>query len=79
MCEVVDREVKKYTLWWAQDILEELLNLVDVSLDLAIEGYEGWVCAWSQVLEVCRLPGREVKKLQGTVNSNMFNIYCMYM
>lgn len=60
MCEMVATEVKKYTLWWAQNILEELLNLVDVSLDLAIEGYEGWVCAWSQVLEVCRFPGREV-------------------
>lgn len=57
-------EVRKYTLGWAEDILKELLNLVDIRLDLAIEGYEGRVRARRQVLEVCGLPGREVKQVQ---------------
>lgn len=56
--------VRKYTLGWAEDILKELLNLVDVRLDLAVEGYEGRVRARRQVLEVCGLPGREVKRVQ---------------
>lgn len=56
-------EVRKYSLWWAEDILKELLNLVDVSFDLAIKGDEGRVCAWGQVLEVCRLPKRQVEQL----------------
>lgn len=56
--------VRKYTLGWAEDILKELLNLVDVRLDLAVEGYEGRVRARRQVLEVCGLPGREVRPVQ---------------
>lgn len=54
--------MREYSLGWAEDILEELLDLVDVSFDLAVEGDEGRVCARGQVLEVCRLPGREVKQ-----------------
>lgn len=46
------------SLGWAEDILQELLYLVDVCLDLPVEGDEGRVCAWGQVLEVCRLPGK---------------------
>lgn len=56
--------MRKYTLGWAEHILKELLNLVDVRLDLAVEGYEGRVRAWRQVLEVCGLPGREAKPVQ---------------
>lgn len=56
-------EVRKYSLWWAEDVLKELLNLVDVSFDIAVKGDEGWVCAWGQVLEVCRLPERQVEQL----------------
>ena len=53
----------KYSLGWAEDILEEFLNLVNISLDLAVEGDEGRVCSWCQVLEVCRLPGKEREQL----------------
>lgn len=56
--------MRKYTLGWAEDILKELLDLVDVRLDLAVEGYEGRVRSWRQVLEVCGLPGSEVKRVQ---------------
>lgn len=48
--------MRKYSLGWAENILKELLDLVDVGFDLAVEGDEGWVCAWGQILEVCRLP-----------------------
>lgn len=58
--------LRKYSLGWAEDILEEFLNLVDISLDLAVEGDEGGMCAWRQVLEVCRLPGKEEEQLQCT-------------
>lgn len=51
--------MRKHSLGWAEYILKELLDLVDVSFDLAVEGDEGRVCARSQVLEVCGLPGRE--------------------
>lgn len=58
--------VRKCSLGWAEDILKELLDLVDVGLDLAIESYEGGVCARCQVLEVCRLPGKGVELVQYT-------------
>lgn len=54
-------EVRYYTLGWAENILKELLNLVDVRLDLAVEGDEGRVRARRQVLEVSGLPAREVQ------------------
>lgn len=57
MSHSVATGVRKYSLGWAEDVLKELLDLVDISLDLAIEGDEGRVCARGQVLEVCRLPG----------------------
>lgn len=53
-----------FSLGWAENILEELFDLVDVGLDLAVEGYEWGVRARRQVLEVCGLPGREVEPLQ---------------
>lgn len=62
MSHSVATGVRKYSLGWAEDVLKELLDLVDVSLDLAVEGDEGRVCARGQVLEVCRLPGREVEQ-----------------
>lgn len=55
-----------FSLGWAENILKELFDLVDISLDLAVESYEWGVRAWCQVLEVCRLPGREVALLQIT-------------
>lgn len=63
MSHSVATGVRKYSLGWAEDVLKELLDLVDVSLDLAVEGDEGRVCARGQVLEVCRLPGREGEQL----------------
>lgn len=63
MSHSVAKGVRKYSLGWAEDVLKELLDLVDVSLDLAVEGDEGRVCARGQVLEVCRLPGREGEQL----------------
>lgn len=49
-----------FSLGGAENILEELFDLVDVSLHLAVERYEWGVRARCQVLEVCGLPGREV-------------------
>lgn len=63
MCQRLATEVRRHSLGWGEDILKELLDLVDISFDLAVEGDKGWVCAGGQVLEVCRLPGREVKQL----------------
>lgn len=57
--ESVAEAMRKCSLGWAEDILEELLDLVDVGFDLAVEGDEGGVRAGGQVLEVCRLPGKE--------------------
>lgn len=71
--------MRKYSLGWAKDILKELLDLVDVSLDLTVEGDEGRVCSRGQVLEVCRLPGREAAQLQWTeVNQAMQPITFLY-
>lgn len=55
-----------FSLGWAENILKELFDLVDVSLDLAVESYEWGVRARCQVLEVCGFPGREVELLQIT-------------
>ena len=48
------------SLGWAEDVFQKLLNLVDVRLDLAVEGDEGRVRAWGQILEVCRLPAGDI-------------------
>lgn len=53
-----------FSLGWAENILQELFDLVDVSLDLPVESYEWGVRAWCQVLEVCGLPGRGAERLQ---------------
>ena len=54
------------SLGWAEDVFQELLNLVDVRLDLAVEGDEGRVRARGQILEVCRLPGEDITQPLGT-------------
>lgn len=54
---------RQHSLGGAEDVLKELLDLVDVSLDLAVEGDEGRVRAGRQVLEVGGLPGREATQL----------------
>lgn len=64
------REARKYTLGWAEDILKELLNLVDIRLDLAIEGHKGRVRPRRQVLEVCGLPGRGSREPDQRVAAN---------
>ena len=58
----------------AEDVLEKLLNLVDVRLDLPIEGDEGRVCARGQILQVCWLPGdgRE-RRLQSSSYQHKLN------
>lgn len=56
---------QRRSLGWAENILEELFDLVDVRLDLAVEGYERGVRARRQVLEVCGLPGREAADSDG--------------
>lgn len=57
---------QRYSLGWAENILQELFDLVDVRLDLAVKSDERRVRARRQVLEVCGLPGREVQLLQIT-------------
>ena len=49
--------MREHSLGRAEYILKKLLDLVDVSFDLTVEGDEGWVCAGGQVLQVCWLPG----------------------
>lgn len=44
--------LKVELLWRAEHLLQELLNLVDISLDLPVEGHEGRVRPWSQVLQI---------------------------
>lgn len=56
---------QRRSLGWAENILEELFDLVDVRLDLAVEGDERGVRARRQVLEVCGLPGREAADSDG--------------
>lgn len=63
MCQSVAGGLRRHSLGWGEDILKELLDLVDVSFDLAVEGDEGGVCARGQVLEVGWLPGREMKRM----------------
>lgn len=46
-----------------ENILKKLLDLVDVSFDLAVEGDEGWVRAGGQVLEICGLPGTRIGEM----------------
>lgn len=53
-----------FSLGWAENILKELFDLVDVGLDLAVKGDEWGVRARCEVLEVCGLPEREVELLQ---------------
>lgn len=60
------------SLGWAENILEELFDLVDIRLDLPIECYEWGVGARSQVLEVCGLPGREEELLQVTAGTPLW-------
>lgn len=60
MWQTVAAGMRRHSLGWAKDILKELLDLVDVSFDLTVEGDEGWVCAGGQVLEICWLPGRQI-------------------
>lgn len=57
---------QRCSLGWAENILQELFDLVDVRLDLAVKGDERRVRARRQVLEVRGLPGREVQLLQIT-------------
>lgn len=61
--ELLPRGRRKHSLGWTEDILKELLDLVDVSFDLTVEGDEGRMRAGGQVLEVCRLPGRHSRQL----------------
>lgn len=38
----------------AEHILQKLLDLVDVCFDLAVEGDEGRVRPWGQIVKICR-------------------------
>lgn len=44
--------LKLELLWRAEHLLQKLLNLVDVSLDLPVEGHERRVRPWSEILQV---------------------------
>lgn len=57
---------QRCSLGWAENILQELFDLVDVRLDLAVKSDERRVRARRQVLEVRGLPGRGVQLLQIT-------------
>lgn len=57
---------QRCSLGWAENILQELLDLVDVRLDLAVKSDERRVRARRQVLEVRGLPGREEQLLEIT-------------
>lgn len=46
--------LKPELLWRAEHLLQELLNLVDISLDLPVEGHKGWVRPRSEVLQIDR-------------------------
>lgn len=45
-------------LWWSQHLLQILLYFVDVSENLPLEGEEGRVCPWGQVVQVSRFPNQ---------------------
>ena len=65
------------SLGWAEDVFQELLNLVDVRLDLAVEGDEGRVRPRGQILEVRRLPGGDITRPLGTSQRDwMFFFVC---
>lgn len=53
--------------WWHQLLLQELLYLVHIDLDLAVEGHEWRVCPWSEVLQVSWLPDNNTPNMTAHV------------
>lgn len=46
----------------AEHLLQKLLNLVDISLDLPVEGHEGGVRPRSEVVQVGRFSEEQTQK-----------------
>lgn len=49
-------------LWWCQNLLQELLDLVNVCLHLTVIGQERRVSAWSQIVQISWFPEQKKEK-----------------
>lgn len=54
--------LKADLLWRAEHLLQELLNLVDIGLDIPIEGHEGRVRPGSEVVQIGRFSEEQTHK-----------------
>lgn len=53
--------VKMSLLWWCQNLLQELLDLVNVCLHLTVEGQERRMSSWSQIVQISWFPAKKNK------------------